>query len=60
LIAVLGSDKYMSRTGDIPNSVMGNAKIVHEADGSNERWRIRVSVGVAYGRDTDQVQEVTF
>ena len=41
----------------IPNSVMGNAKIVNEAGGPSERFRIRVAVGVAYGSDIDQVED---
>lgn len=39
----------------IPNSVMGNAKIVNEAGGPPARYRIRSSVGVAYGSDIDKV-----
>jgi MscS family membrane protein len=42
----------------IPNSVMGAAKIVNEASGVPNRYRIRVGVGVAYGSDIDQVMEV--
>jgi len=42
----------------IPNSVMGAAKIVNEASGVPDRYRIRVGVGVAYGSDIDEVMEV--
>ncbi len=42
----------------IPNSVMGNAKIVNEATGVPQQYRIRVPVGVAYGSDIDRVMEV--
>ena len=42
----------------IPNSVMGNAKIVNEAGGPPARYRIRASVGVAYGSDIDKVIDV--
>jgi small-conductance mechanosensitive channel len=42
----------------IPNGVMGGAKIVNEASGVPNRYRIRVSVGVAYGSDIDKVMEV--
>jgi len=42
----------------IPNSVMGAAKIVNEASGVPDRYRIRVSVGAAYGSDIDQVMAV--
>lgn len=42
----------------IPNSVMGNAKIVNEASGIIDRYRIRAAVGVAYGSDIDQVMDV--
>ena len=42
----------------IPNGAMGSAKIVNEAAGIPNQYRIRVSVGVAYGSDIDQVMEV--
>ena len=42
----------------IPNGVMGSAKIVNEAGGPPDRFRIGASVGVAYGSDVDQVIEV--
>jgi len=42
----------------IPNSAMGNAKIVNEAGGPEAQYRIRASVGVAYGSDIDKVQKV--
>ncbi len=42
----------------IPNSVMGAAKIINEASGVPDHYRIRVKVGTAYGSDIDQVMEV--
>ena len=42
----------------IPNSVMGNAKIINEAGGPPKRYRVRASVGVAYGSDIDKVMEI--
>ncbi|MFH1766155.1 MAG: mechanosensitive ion channel family protein [Gemmatimonadota bacterium] len=42
----------------IPNSVMGGAKIVNEASGVPDSYRIRVAVGVAYGSDIDHVMSV--
>ena len=42
----------------IPNSVMGNAKIINETGGPHEKFRLRVNVGVAYGSDIDQVETV--
>jgi len=42
----------------IPNGVMGAAKIVNEAAGVPNRYRIRVSVGAAYGSDIDEVMSV--
>ena len=42
----------------IPNGVMGQAKIINEAGGPRERYRIRIPIGVAYGSDIDQVMEV--
>ena len=42
----------------IPNSIMGNSKVVNESGGPHQKFRIRVAVGVAYGSDIDQVREV--
>ena len=42
----------------VPNSVMGNAKIVNEAGGPRAQYRVRASVGVAYGTDIDKVMQV--
>jgi small-conductance mechanosensitive channel len=42
----------------IPNSIMGNSKVVNESGGPHQKFRIRVSVGVAYGSDIDQVRDV--
>ena len=42
----------------IPNAVMGNAKITNESGGPYEKERIGVKVGVAYGSDLDQVEEL--
>jgi MscS family membrane protein len=42
----------------IPNSVMGNTKINNESGGPAEKYRIRISVGVAYGSDIDRVREI--
>ena len=42
----------------IPNSVIANAKIVNETGGPHAKRRVRISVGVAYGSDVDQVRAV--
>jgi len=42
----------------IPNAIMGNSRIINESGGPHEKFRIRVSVGVAYGSDIDQVKSV--
>jgi small-conductance mechanosensitive channel len=42
----------------IPNSIMGNSKVVNESGGPHVKYRLRVAVGVAYGSDIDQVREV--
>ena len=42
----------------VPNSVMGNAKIINESGGPYEKFRIRMKVSVAYGSDVDQVEAV--
>jgi small-conductance mechanosensitive channel len=42
----------------VPNSVMGNTKIINESGGPSEKYRIRIAVSVAYGSDIDQVREI--
>lgn len=42
----------------IPNAIMGNTRITNESGGPHEKFRIRASVGVAYGSDIDQVKSV--
>ncbi len=42
----------------IPNSIMGNTKIINESGGPHTKYRIRVKVGVAYGSDVDVVREL--
>lgn len=42
----------------IPNSVMGNSKIINESGGPDERSRCRVPIGVAYDTDIDLVRTV--
>ena len=42
----------------VPNSVMGNAKIINEAGGPRTQYRVRASVGVAYGSDIDKVMQI--
>ncbi len=42
----------------IPNAIMGNSRITNESGGPHEKFRIRVSVGVAYGSDIEQVKSI--
>ncbi|MEC9476793.1 MAG: mechanosensitive ion channel family protein [Planctomycetota bacterium] len=42
----------------VPNAVMGNSKIINESGGPYEKERIRVPIGVAYGSDIDQVEQI--
>lgn len=42
----------------IPNSVMGNTKIINESGGPHEKSRCRVPVGVSYNSDIDLVKSV--
>ena len=42
----------------VPNSMIANSKIINEAGGPHEKYRIRVKVGVAYGSDIDKVKAV--
>lgn len=42
----------------VPNSAMGNSKIINESGGPWPKMRLQVPIGVAYGSDSDQVKEV--
>ncbi|MCW8930806.1 MAG: mechanosensitive ion channel family protein [Gammaproteobacteria bacterium] len=42
----------------IPNSIMGNTKIINESGGPHKKYRIRIKVSVAYGTEVDQVRKV--
>ncbi|NHN38015.1 mechanosensitive ion channel family protein [Pseudomaricurvus alcaniphilus] len=42
----------------IPNSVMGNTKIINESGGPHEKYRCRVPIGIAYDADIDQVRAI--
>ncbi|MFT6896825.1 MAG: MscS family membrane protein [Paraglaciecola sp.] len=42
----------------IPNSVMGNSKIINESGGPHEKSRCRVPIGIAYNADIDLVRQV--
>lgn len=42
----------------IPNSVMGNTKIVNESAGPSTRSRIRAKIGCAYGSDIALVEKI--
>ncbi len=44
----------------IPNSIMGNTKIINESGGPYKKFRIQIRVGVAYGSDIDQVKQILF
>lgn len=41
----------------IPNSILGNTKIINESGGPHKKFRIRVKVSVAYGTDIELVNE---
>jgi MscS family membrane protein len=42
----------------IPNSVMGNTKIINESGGPHEKSRCRIPIGVSYHADIDLVRSV--
>lgn len=42
----------------IPNSIMGNSKIVNESGGEESRERIRLNIGVGYDTDVEKVRQV--
>jgi len=42
----------------IPNSIMGNTRIINQSGGPYKKFRIRLKIGVAYGSDIDKVREL--
>lgn len=42
----------------IPNSVMGNTKIMNQSGGRHVKFRLRIKIGVAYGSDLDLVKSI--
>jgi len=42
----------------IPNSLMGNSKVINESGGYHQKSRIRIPVGVAYGSNVDTVKGI--
>ena len=39
----------------VPNSIIGNSTIINQSGGPNEKMRVRLKIGVAYGSDVDKV-----
>jgi len=42
----------------VPNGILATTMVINESGGPYEKFRIRAKVGVAYGSDIDQVEEV--
>jgi len=42
----------------VPNAVIGNSMVINQSSGPSPHMRVRVTVGVAYGSDVDQVRDV--
>lgn len=42
----------------VPNSIIGNSKIINQSGGPYTKFRLRVKIGVAYGSDIDQVRAI--
>lgn len=42
----------------VPNSIMGNSQVTNQSGGPHPKFRICVKIGVAYGTDIDQVEEI--
>jgi len=42
----------------IPNSIMGNSRVVNQSGGAQRKARIRAPIGVAYGSDIEQVRTI--
>lgn len=42
----------------VPNSVMGNSKIINQSGGPHLKFRIRIKLSVAYGADISEVEQI--
>ncbi|MEZ5347363.1 MAG: mechanosensitive ion channel family protein [Pyrinomonadaceae bacterium] len=42
----------------VPNGILATTTVINESGGPSEKFRIRVEIGVAYGSDIDQVENV--
>ncbi len=42
----------------VPNSIMGNSKIINQSGGPHLKFRVRVQLDVAYGSDISKVERV--
>lgn len=42
----------------VPNSLIGNSKIINQSGGPHSKFRLRIKIGVAYGSDVDLVREI--
>lgn len=42
----------------VPNSLMGNSRVMNQSGGAQRKARIRAPIGVAYGSDIDQVRKI--
>jgi MscS family membrane protein len=42
----------------VPNSIIGNTTIINQSGGLDEKMRVRLKVGVAYGSDVDKVKAI--
>lgn len=42
----------------VPNSIVGNSKIINQSGGPHVKFRVRIAIGVAYGTDIDRVRQI--
>ena len=42
----------------VPNSIIGNSTIINQSGGPNEKMRVRLKIGVAYGSNVDKVSKL--
>ena len=42
----------------VPNSIMGNNRVINQSGGAERKARIRAPIGVAYGSDINQVKAI--
>ncbi len=57
----LRSTRFLTRDDveiTVPNSIVGNSKIINQTGGPHTKFRLRIKIGLAYGSDINRAREI--